>query len=873
MYYNTIYHITYERIYYNMKKHLTTGRLLALFLLLVTCLNSNLDSQLNAASLNPVKMSQTKNQEKLKLKYGATRKGKRQDKAMQKFRDNRLGAFVHWGLYAIPGGEWNGKMYRGAAEWLKAAARVPTKEWLSLMDQWNPKDYDPKAWAKMFKEMGVKYVKITTKHHEGFCLWPSKYTEYTVANTPYGKDLIGPLVEACNAEGIDVAFYFSFLDWSHPDYRYSLKTKEDREAFERFMEFSENQLRELATLYPTVTDFWFDGTWDASLKENGWWTAHIEKVLKELIPGVTINSRLRADDYGKRHFDSNGELMGDYESAYERRLPDPVKDLVVTTWDWEACMTVPENQWGYHKDWSLSYVKSNEEILERVVHAVSMGGNMLVNFGPMGNGDFRKEEKHIAKYIGRWMKKNGEAIYGCDYANLKKQDWGYFTKDKEGNVYMVVFNRPSSNLLRVNLPTGYIIDNATLVDGAKPGSRRTEVKYVSTMRGEYNIHAPKVHTKDPYVIKLHLGTNKYEARRLMKKVADWQIGQHDAQYAASKNPLKNAQNNVSYNIMSEHDDVSWTNAALYVGMADFAELVEQKDGKDTYYKWLKKVAGRNHYQLGKWMYHADFIAVAQAYIDLYKKYKNERILYHTLARTDWVIANPSKSTLELDYRKIETLDRWSWCDALFMAPPVYAKLYSLTGDEKYIDFLNKEYKATYDYLFDKEENLFYRDCRYFGKKEANGEKVFWGRGNGWVLAGLSEILQVIPKGDENREFYEELYLKLAKRVAGLQCNDGYWHASLLDPESYPSPETSATGMIVYALAYGVNEGLLDKDTYKPVIMKGWRAMTDAVLPDGKLGYVQQIGADPQYVTSDMTEVYGVGAFLLSGCQVYKLLDD
>lgn len=115
-----------------------------------------------------------------------------------------------------------------------------------------------------------------------------------------------------------------------------------------------------------------------------------------MLPGVTINSRLRADDNGKRHFDSNGRLMGDYESGYERRLPDPVKDLKVTQWDWEACMTIPENQWGYHKDWSLSYVKTPIEVIDRIVHAVSMGGNMVVNFGPQADGDFRPEEK-------RWL--------------------------------------------------------------------------------------------------------------------------------------------------------------------------------------------------------------------------------------------------------------------------------------------------------------------------------------------------------------------------------------------------------------------------------------------------------------------------------------
>lgn len=270
------------------------------------------------------------------------------------------------------------------------------------------------------------------------------------------------------------------------------------------------------------------------------------------------------------------------------------------------------------------------------------------------------------------------------------------------------------------------------------------------------------------------------------------------------------------------------------------------------------------------MYHADFIAVGQPFIDLYSKYGNKKMIAPVMARANWVVENPAEVALALDYGKLETLDRWSWCDALFMAPPVYAKLYALTKDKRYLDFLNKEYKATYNHLYDKEELLFYRDRRYFDKREANGKKVFWGRGNGWVLGGLAEILQALPKEEPSRVFYQELFVELATRVAGLQSPDGYWHASLLDPASYPSPETSATGFIVYAFAYGVNEGLLDKKTFMPVIEKGWTALVDAVEPDGKLGYVQPIGADPRKVTREMTEVYGVGAFLLSGCQIYKM---
>lgn len=344
--------------------------------------------------------------------------------------------------------------------------------------------------------------------------------------------------------------------------------------------------------------------------------------------------------------------------------------------------------------------------------------------------------------------------------------------------------------------------------------------------------------------------NRSEIKAIMKRVADWQIA----------NPRQS----------DKHDDISWVNATLYMGMIDWAELVEKENGDTSYYDWLFKIGKRNFWQVGKHMYHADFIAISQVYIDLYNKYRDRNMLLPTIARTEFVINHSSASTLKLDYREMSTLERWSWCDALFMAPPVYAKMYMLTQDKKYVEFLNREYKATYDYLFDQEEKLFYRDHRYFGQKETNGKKVFWGRGNGWVLGGLAEILQTLPCNNMHRKFYEDLFVTLCNRIADLQGKDGYWHASLLDPDSYPSPETSATGFIIYALAYGVNEGLLDKEYITPVLYKGWKALTDAVEMDGKLGYVQPIGADPQKVTREMTEVYGVGAFLLAGSQLYKL---
>ncbi|ATL48702.1 alpha-L-fucosidase [Chitinophaga caeni] len=453
--------------------------------------------------------AQTPAKKRLELKYGAQYTGKRTDAAMNKWRSNRFGQFIHWGLYAIPGGVWNGKTYNYAAEFLKSSAHISTATWDSLMYKFNPKKFNAKEWAKMAKKMGVKYMTITTKHHEGFCLWPSRYTDFNISNTPYKKDILKEIVDAYNAEGIDVNFYYSVLDWHNPDWRYDIKSKEDSIAFRRYLDFAENQLKELATNYPTVKAFWFDGTWDASVKKNGWWTLEVEKMLKSVRPGVIINSRLRADDYGSRHKDSNGELMGDYESGYERRLPDPVKDIKVTSWDWEACMTIPENQWGYHQDWSISHVKSPLELLEMLVHATSMGGNFLLNFGPKGDGSIRSEEQNIAKTIGDWMAVNGQVIYNCDYAGLKKQDWGYFTREKGSNqLNMVIFNVPVSGLLHVDVPKGMILKKAHFL--TTPGQ---QIKVEEIAKNQYLLHMPiKLYTS-PQVIVVECDNGKENANK------------------------------------------------------------------------------------------------------------------------------------------------------------------------------------------------------------------------------------------------------------------------------------------------------------------------------------------------------------------------
>jgi unsaturated rhamnogalacturonyl hydrolase len=343
--------------------------------------------------------------------------------------------------------------------------------------------------------------------------------------------------------------------------------------------------------------------------------------------------------------------------------------------------------------------------------------------------------------------------------------------------------------------------------------------------------------------------NKTEVYALLKKVADWQI----------KTPLKYA-------------TADWTNGALFAGMAEWAKIAKE----DTYYGWLKGMGEKQHWtynQINKPSnrYHADDYCIGQMYVELYRKYKQPEMIAPMKAYLDQIMANPSTVSLEFVFPGDSwPTERWSWCDALFMGPTVWAKMANVTGNREYLDFMVKEYKATTDYLYSKKDHLYFRDSRYFDTTEANGAKMFWGRGNGWVFAGLPIIIKELPKNYDQKAYFESLYREMAAKILSIQDTSGYWHASLLDPASYPNPEMSATAFFMYGLTWGINNGYLDRKTYLPAVIRGWNAMQKAVQPDGMVGWIQPIGGEPKSVTRDMTEVYGVGAFLLAGSEIYKM---
>jgi unsaturated rhamnogalacturonyl hydrolase len=212
--------------------------------------------------------------------------------------------------------------------------------------------------------------------------------------------------------------------------------------------------------------------------------------------------------------------------------------------------------------------------------------------------------------------------------------------------------------------------------------------------------------------------------------------------------------------------------------------------------------------------------------------------------------------------------RWCWSDALFMAPPAWIALSKQTGDPRYLAHADREYWATSDYLYDPANHLYFRDSRFITKRSEAGQKIFWGRGNGWVFAGLARILNDLPKDHPSRPRYEAQFKEMAAKIITLQGEQGYWPVSLLEPQA--TPETSGTGFFVYGLAWGLNHGLLPAARYRPAVDRGWTALSAAVEPGGKLGWVQRVGEAPDKVGPDDTQLYGVGAFLLAASEVSKL---
>ncbi|HEX4349738.1 MAG TPA: glycoside hydrolase family 88 protein, partial [Verrucomicrobiae bacterium] len=330
----------------------------------------------------------------------------------------------------------------------------------------------------------------------------------------------------------------------------------------------------------------------------------------------------------------------------------------------------------------------------------------------------------------------------------------------------------------------------------------------------------------------------------MQRVADWQLGHPSA-----------------------HKTTDWTQGAGYAGMMALAGI-----SSDTKYRDAMLAMGEtNQWSPGPRKFHADDYCVGQTYTELYLLYRQPKMIAPLKERFDDILSNPTTITdLNFKQPKGVATENWSWCDALFMGPPTWVRLYAATHDDRYLTFAVTNWWRTTDFLYDKDEHLFFRDSTFIGKTEANGKKVFWGRGNGWVMGGLVRVLQYLPANHPDRSRFEQLFKDMADKILTCQQPDGLWRASLLDPDSYPLKETSGSGFFTYALAWGVNQGLLNRPKFEPAVQKAWAALVGCVDADGKLTHVQPVGADPKKFPEDATEVYGTGAFLLAGSEIYRM---
>lgn len=392
---------------------------------------------------------------------------KQRDERMRWWREARFGMFIHWGLYAIPAGQWGDRTDYG--EWIRDKAQIPVDRYEEFRDRFNPQHFDADAWAALAKEAGCKYVVITTKHHDGFCLFDSKQTDWDVMSTPFKRDIMKELSEACRRAGLRMGWYYSIMDWHHPDY-VPRRAWEKRSAaganFANYVNYMKSQLRELLTNYGPISVVWFDGQWEGSW-DNDTGIA-VAKHVRQLQPATIINSRV-AKFSGFYGFDPQYAGVVDYGTP-EQEIPDssPV-DI-----DWETCMTMNDH-WGYNaRD---DHFKSVEELIRKLVDIASKGGNFLLNVGPDANGEIPPTSVEHLKAVGAWMRSNGESIYATCAGALKSLPWGRCTQkslpDGTTRLYLHVFDWPRDGVLRIEGLLNQAIGDCYLLSDAERKPLRT----------------------------------------------------------------------------------------------------------------------------------------------------------------------------------------------------------------------------------------------------------------------------------------------------------------------------------------------------------------------------------------------------------------
>ena len=344
------------------------------------------------------------------------------------FRNAKFGMFIHWGVYSM----------LGRHEWVRQLCHIPLSEYQWYVDNFNPVDYNPDEWVDLAKEAGMRYIVITSKHHDGFCIFDSKYTDYDIMHSKYHRDALGMLVKACRRKKMPLGFYYSIMDWHHPDYLPRRDWETDRPTegadLDRYIQYMKNQLRELVTKYDPAI-LWFDGEWEHSLEELH--AFEIEKMLRAMKPDMLINDRLFKRTPGHGDFGT----PENYVPATGLQNPDGTPRL------WEACYTMNWNSWGYNH--YETEFHSGTQLIRQLIEIVSKGGNLLLNVGPTPQGTIQPEFVARLKYIGRWMKTNSEAIYGTTASVFNKLPFFGRCTVKSNRLYLHVMGWPLDHKLRL----------------------------------------------------------------------------------------------------------------------------------------------------------------------------------------------------------------------------------------------------------------------------------------------------------------------------------------------------------------------------------------------------------------------------------------
>jgi len=367
------------------------------------------------------------------------------DQRMAWWRDARFGMFIHWGLYAVPAGEWNGKKVGSIGEWIMNNAHIPVADYEKLAGQFNPVKFDAKAWVAIAKGAGMKYIVITSKHHDGFCLWDSKVSTYDIMDaSPFKRDIIKELAAACKEQGLTLCFYHSIMDWHHPDAQaphfpdYNTGKKKNPNFPKYFEEYLKPQLKELLTNYGKIGVLWFDGEWIPEYTEEMGWEVY--NYCKSIQPDLIINNRVGKSRKGMSGMSANKQSAGDFGT--------PEQEIPATGFpgmDWESCMTMNDT-WGFKKD-DLKW-KSSEKMVRMLIDCGSKGGNFLLNVGPTAEGEIPAASVERLAEVGRWTKANGAAVYGTTASPFAKLAWGKATQ-KPGKVFLHVFDWPKDGALLV----------------------------------------------------------------------------------------------------------------------------------------------------------------------------------------------------------------------------------------------------------------------------------------------------------------------------------------------------------------------------------------------------------------------------------------